>query len=651
MTSAGGRRWLDGLLAVVMMVTVVMAGGARSLAQVAGESSADPYPLVFPVAGDHNYVDTFGAPRSGGRAHRGTDVFAAKLTPVVAAADGTVLKVAVGKLAGRYIVIQHDDHWRSYYMHLNNDTPGTDDGLGAAPVEGIVPGTFVQAGDLLDFVGDSGNAEDTPPHLHFELHRPDGLAVNPYRHLKQAQGVVVQAVADPLTAAEGKAALEASRSTTAAASAALEYTAVDTALVGNIELGQGFVADVVVSGATAYVGTWGRPGICPGIGIRSIDVSDPERPRPIGAFADLRAFPGTDAETLWVGPVDTPAFTGDLAAVPLRLCDNDLAGRRQEVLRGMAFYDVTDVRAPILLSTWHSGAGTQGANDVSVAQRDDGTLLVAATVRHSLLHTEGALGDIRFIDATDPAVPVELSDWDARRDGNLPGDDDEEQVHAHAVMLAADGLSAWAAHWDGGAILLDLTDPVAPQMVGGVSPAPGGEGNVHSIAFDGERAILVTNAEDLFPAGGSVHVAGWGGQRIYDVSDPAAPVDIAEFATAHSTTADGTAIGRDGFYSAHDTVLAGSVAVSSWYSDGVRVVDLSDPGNPVEIGSFVPPPAVDPMGYWTAPDGSIAFPMVWGVDAQDDLIFLTDVNSGLWIVRQEADDATASTVSESVRHQ
>jgi hypothetical protein len=140
MRSAGGWRWFDGLLAVVVMATVVVAGGARSMAQVSGDSNADPYPLLFPVAGDHNYVDSFGAPRPGGRTHKGTDIFAAKLTPVVAAADGTVLKVAIGKLAGRYIVIQHEDHWRSYYMHLNNDTPGTDDGLGASQVEGIVPG-------------------------------------------------------------------------------------------------------------------------------------------------------------------------------------------------------------------------------------------------------------------------------------------------------------------------------------------------------------------------------------------------------------------------------------------------------------------------------------------------------------------------------
>ncbi|MFW2338511.1 MAG: hypothetical protein ACN4GK_00535, partial [Acidimicrobiia bacterium] len=92
-------------------------------------------------------------------------------------------------------------------------------------------------------------------------------------------------------------------------------------------------------------------------------------------------------------------------------------------------------------------------------------------------------------------------------------------------------------------------------------------------------------------------------------------------------------LGFDGIYSVHDTVLDGSVAVSSWYSDGIRIVDLSDPEQPIEIGSFVPPRSRDPVDYWVAPNGATAFPMVWGVDVLDDLIYLSDMNSGLWIVR------------------
>ena len=62
-------------------------------------------------------------------------------------------------------------------------------------------------------------------------------------------------------------------------------------------------------------------------------------------------------------------------------------------------------------------------------------------------------------------------------------------------------------------------------------------------------------------------------------------------------------------------------------------MDLSDPTQPTEVGSFVPPRSRDPVGCWVAPNEAIAFPMVWGVDVQDDLIYVSDMNSGLWIIR------------------
>lgn len=133
--------------------------------------------LVFPVDGRSSWAATFGAPRSGGRTHEGEDVFAARGTPVVAATSGTVTTVSRGQatLAGNYVGVSSDSGWRTLYMHLNNDSPGTDDGRARwdhtfAP--GVVVGQRVVAGQLLGFLGDSGNAEGTAPHLHFEVRRP-----------------------------------------------------------------------------------------------------------------------------------------------------------------------------------------------------------------------------------------------------------------------------------------------------------------------------------------------------------------------------------------------------------------------------------------------------------------------------------------------
>jgi len=148
------------------------------------------YPLTFPVGGDDIYFADddligFGACRDGcARRHEGVDLLAPKMTPVYAAADATVTWLGTFCCS---VFLQHDDGWRTWYIHLNNDTEGTDDGLGWGIAEGIVPGARVVAGQLIGWVGDSGNAEDTTPHLHFELHAPGGIKVDPYPALILAQ--------------------------------------------------------------------------------------------------------------------------------------------------------------------------------------------------------------------------------------------------------------------------------------------------------------------------------------------------------------------------------------------------------------------------------------------------------------------------------
>lgn len=151
------------------------------------------YDLVFPVDGDHHFNDTFWAGRSHGF-HTGQDIMADKMTPVVAVADGVVRLVNWTARAHMNpdrccsLVIRHDDGWESWYIHLDNDTTGTDDGRGWGIKRAIAPGVRVEAGQHIAWVGDSGNAEHTPPHIHFELRDPSGTVVNPYRALVAAGG-------------------------------------------------------------------------------------------------------------------------------------------------------------------------------------------------------------------------------------------------------------------------------------------------------------------------------------------------------------------------------------------------------------------------------------------------------------------------------
>ena len=107
---------------------------------------------------------------------------------VVAVADGIVERLEWNHMSGWNIKIRHADGWTSHYLHLNNDTPGTDDGNGGpegAFADGLEVGSFVHAGDFIAFVGDSGNAEGSGSHTHFELH-VNGRKVNPYPYLEEA---------------------------------------------------------------------------------------------------------------------------------------------------------------------------------------------------------------------------------------------------------------------------------------------------------------------------------------------------------------------------------------------------------------------------------------------------------------------------------
>jgi murein DD-endopeptidase MepM/ murein hydrolase activator NlpD len=132
---------------------------------------------VFPVYGDAAYSDTFGAPRADVTWHHGADIFAPLGAPVLAVADGTVFSVGWNKAGGWRLWLRDRDGNEFYYAHLSAYSPYA---LNRAQV---------RAGTVLGFIGNTGDAEGTPYHLHFEIH-PVALlglgydgAVNPTPYL------------------------------------------------------------------------------------------------------------------------------------------------------------------------------------------------------------------------------------------------------------------------------------------------------------------------------------------------------------------------------------------------------------------------------------------------------------------------------------
>jgi hypothetical protein len=234
--------------------------------------------------------------------------------------------------------------------------------------------------------------------------------------------------------------------------------------------------------------------------------------------------------------------------------------------------------------------------------------------------------DLRVIDATDPSNPRLAGSWSSPT-GVL-----------HSISLSPDGRRAYLSLWTGGLLVADAsqftTGQPDPQLslltpVGErLAPPPGG--NVHSaVQLPGKDLVLLT--DERYPP-----ACPFGPARVADVSDPAQPRAVSVLSSPENDLATCRA-SPVGTYTSHNPTLAGDLALVTWYSSGLQVFDLADPGHPRRLTEFRPS-ASEPGQR--DPQLGATLAMTWSYPVvQDGLIYVADINQGLYVLRYQGPHA------------
>lgn len=391
--------------------------------------------------------------------------------------------------------------------------------------------------------------------------------------------------------------------------------------------GAGFNGDVWAYGDHAYVGSYGgktEPTACPPKGVRVVDISDPLRPE---VTASLQTPAGTTAEDVVVRDVRTKHWSGPIAAVGIQACNLD-EGSQPQTFRGLQFFDVSRPGSPKEISRWELPPETPGCHEVDFAVRKDRVLAGCAAP----FAMNAGLDEAYIVDVFNPRSPKLAFSW-ALPDNPRTGVGCLPVQVVHNVRFDKAVNKLYVSYWDAGTPILRIRDLSNPRLLGIVEETPlDPDGDNHSVAQIPGGLLMVLH-EDFSPAlpeakfgGCGSDFGAWGSLRIYDVNDPSKPKLVSEYRTENMKISEMT---TPEIFTAHNAEVVGThEAVVSWYSDGIRWLDISKPSRPLEIDTWIPPKAADPYNFIPT------IPAVWGVYPlpDDDLILATDINSGLWIL-------------------
>lgn len=340
-------------------------------------------------------------------------------------------------------------------------------------------------------------------------------------------------------------------------------------------------------------------------------VFDVREPTAPTLITTAAAYSGTTAEHLAAVRYNTTAFAGNVLFAGIQRCNAASAAPS-----GLAIWDISDPANPSELGFVSLGRGLRGVHEFTVGQRGDRWYAYLAASNSEVVN---GVGDLRIVDVTDPRQPIALVDWGARKDAGLPVGTGPQCAPACRGSVPQAFLHSVALSPDGRTAYLSYWDLGVIVLDVSEPSAPRWLGRFAepSAAEGNTHSVAFAHDGRLALVADETFGPPWGRLRLVDIQDPANPAQVGSFDTPNS--AAGTP-GEQYAYTIHNPLADDrdpNRAYLAWYADGVRLLDVSDASRPVELASWVPRGG-----------------MIWNVSFMGDLLLAGDINNGLYLLRR-----------------
>ncbi len=417
-------------------------------------------------------------------------------------------------------------------------------------------------------------------------------------------------------------------------------------LVGHSPLlARGMNAAPAVIGDYLYVGSRTEGGTHDDAGVLIVDVSDPANPQVAGQIGPPeQALLGMTSRELRAVPDKNWLIVMNFAcSTDIHACTRDVnqfGTRGTAETNNIRIYDVSNPTSPALISRTQVGSVT----------------VTAATVPHEfflwrdpndadriLLFMSTPLGppSFRILDISDPTDVQTLVTWDPFQEG-LVDEPPGSNALLHSVTASEDGHTAYLSMTGAGVSIIDTSEVIDgvqdPAITGITTPEsrvdyspPWAPGTHSTVTIPGRDLLLVT--DEVYPVPVSPGCP-WGWARMVDIADPANPTIVGEYKMQVNDPEVCPQSNGPEFvtYTAHNPTVTENLALITWHSGGLRLVDTTDPTAMETITTFKPDPLPsvniedpalggDPLLMWS-------YPII-----KDGLIYVVDIRNGLYILR------------------